>query len=58
MRKLIAGMKISVECAGPGAVADSVRWSEDYGLTRQIDTCLLGAGMCPSYEQYWTEIQR
>ena len=61
MRKLIAGMKISVDskAAGPEGVADWVHgWSEDYGLTPQIDTCLLGAGMYPSYERYWTEIQR
>ena len=60
MRKLIAGMKISVDSkvAGPEGVADWVHgWSEDYGLTPQIDTCLLGAGMYPSYEQYWTKIQ-
>ena len=61
MRRLIAGMKISVDSrtAGPEGVADWVDgWSEDYGLTPQIDACLLGAGMYPSYEQYWTEIQR
>jgi dihydrofolate reductase len=32
-------------------------WSEDYGLTPQIDACLLGGGMYPGYEQYWTSIQ-
>jgi dihydrofolate reductase len=60
MRKLIAGMKISVdekvEGSEPGA--DWVAaWSEDYGLTPQIDACLLGSGMYPGYEQYWTSIQ-
>ena len=60
MRKLIAGMKVSVDgrMEGPEQVADWVEaWSEDYGLTRQIDACLLGGGMYPGYEQYWTGIQ-
>jgi dihydrofolate reductase len=58
--KLIAGMKISVDgrMEGPEGMADWVdAWSEDYGLTPQIDACLLGAGMYPGYEHYWTAIQ-
>ncbi len=61
MRKLIAGMKISAdgmvggaEGAGPPWVS---AWSEDYGLTPQIDACVLGGGMYPGYEGYWTTIQ-
>jgi dihydrofolate reductase len=61
MRKLIAGMKISAdgvvggaEGAGPPWVA---AWSDDYDLTPQIDACVLGAGMYPGYEGYWTAIQ-
>ena len=60
MRKLIAGMKISVDgkIEGPEHGADWVEaWSEDYGLTPQIDACVLGGGMYPGYEQYWTGIQ-
>lgn len=60
MRKLIAGMKISVDgkMEGPEGTADWVEaWSEDYGLTPQIDACLLGGGMYPGYEGYWTSIQ-
>ena len=60
MRKLIAGMKSSVDGKIEGAehFADWVEaWSEDYGLTAQIDACLLGGGMYPGYEQYWTGIQ-
>jgi dihydrofolate reductase len=60
MRKLIAGMKISVDgkMEGPEGYADWVEaWSEDYGLTPQVDACLLGAGMYPGYERYWTAIQ-
>lgn len=60
MRKLIAGMKISLDAKveGPEHGADWVEaWSDDYGLTPQIDACLLGGGMYPGYEQYWTGIQ-
>jgi dihydrofolate reductase len=60
MRKLINGMKISVDgkLEGPEGYADWVEaWSDDYGLTAQIDACLLGGGMYPGYERYWTQIQ-
>jgi dihydrofolate reductase len=59
MRKLIAGMKISVDGKMEGPeMADWVQaWSEDYGLMPQIDACLLGAGMYPGYERYWTGIR-
>ena len=60
MRKLIAGMKISADgkMEGPQGTADWVdAWSEDYGLTPQIDACVLGGGMYPGYEWYWTSIQ-
>ena len=59
MRKLIAGMKLSVDgkIEGPEGYADWVEgWSDDYGLTSQIDACLLGANMYPGYERYWTAI--
>jgi hypothetical protein len=43
---------------GPAGNADWVQaWSEDYGLTPQIDACVLGRGMYPGYEGYWTAIQ-
>lgn len=60
MRKLIAGMKISLDgkTEGPEGMADWVHaWSEDYGLTPQIDACLIGGGMYPGYEGYWTGLQ-
>ena len=61
MRKLIAGMKISADgvVGGPeGAGVPWVTgWSDDYGLTPQIDACVLGGGMYPGYEGYWTTIQ-
>jgi dihydrofolate reductase len=58
MRRLIAGMKISVDGKAEGPeMADWVQaWSEDYGLMPRIDACLLGAGMYPGYERYWSGI--
>jgi len=60
MRQLIAGMKISVDAKmeGPDGTADWVdAWSEDYGVLPRIDACLLGGGMYPGYENYWSGIQ-
>jgi dihydrofolate reductase len=60
MRKLIAGMKTSVDAKieGPEGVADWVgAWSDDYGLTPQIDACVLGGAMYRGYEPYWSAIQ-
>ena len=60
MRKLIAAMKVSVEgrMTGPEGYADWVEgWSDDYGLTSQIDACLLGGGMYANHEVYWTAIE-
>jgi dihydrofolate reductase len=60
MRRLIAAMKISADgkLEGPEGMADWVEaWSEDYGLTSQIDACLLGRAMYTGYEWYWTSIQ-
>jgi len=61
MRKLIAGMRISIDgkIEGPEGYADWVdAWSDGYDLMPQVDACLLGAGMYPGYEQYWTRIQK
>ena len=61
MRKLIAAMKTSLDAKFEGAdgYADWVdAWSEDYGLTSQIDACLLGGQMYPDYELYWSAIQQ
>jgi dihydrofolate reductase len=60
MRQLIAGMKISLDARTEAAegIADWVdAWSEEYGLTDQIDACVVGGGMYPGYEQYWTPFQ-
>ena len=60
MRSLIAAMKVSLDAKmqGPEGTADWVEaWSEDFDLTPQIDACLLGGGMYPGYETYWTAIR-
>lgn len=60
MRKLIAGFKVSIDgkFEGPDGYADWVTaWSEDYGLTGQIDGCIVGGGMYLGYEKYWSAIQ-
>ncbi len=60
MRNLIAAMKVSVDAKteGPEGYADWVEaWSDDYGLTSQVDACVLGGNMYPGYERYWTTIQ-
>jgi dihydrofolate reductase len=60
MRKMISAMKISIDgkSEGPEGYADWVdAWSDDFGLTPEIDSCVLGAGMYANYEQYWTAIQ-
>ena len=60
MRKLIAGMKTSLDgkIEGPDGFADWVEaWSDDYGVIDNTDACILGGGMYPGYEGYWTAIQ-
>jgi dihydrofolate reductase len=60
MRKMIGAMKISIDgrTEGPEGYADWVdAWSDDFGLTPQIDACVLGGGMYSNYEQYWAAIQ-
>jgi dihydrofolate reductase len=59
MRKVIAAMRISVDgkIAGPEGYADWVEtWSDIFDLMPQVDACLLGGGMYPSHEEYWTAI--
>ena len=61
MRKLIAGMQISLDGKIEGAegYADWVEaWSDNYDVTSRVDACLLGAGMYPGYEAYWTAVQQ
>lgn len=60
MRRLIAGMKVSADAKseGPDGMADWVEsWSNEYDLISRIDACLLGGGMYPGYEGYWTAVR-
>jgi dihydrofolate reductase len=60
MRRLIAAFKLSLDgrYEGPEGYAGwAEAWSEDYGLTAGIDACLLGGGMYPGYEAYWSGLQ-
>jgi dihydrofolate reductase len=60
MRKLIAGFKLSLDGkveAQPNGADWVEAWSDDYGLTPEIDACVLGSGMYPGYEGYWTAIR-
>jgi len=60
VRKLIAGMQTSVDAKieGPDGYADWVAgWGDNYGLMPDIDACLLGGGMYPDHERYWTAIE-
>src|SRR5262245_42580544 len=60
MRKLIGGMQSSLDgkIEGPEGYADWVdAWSDHYDVMTRVDACLLGAGMYPGYEAYWTAVQ-
>ncbi len=60
MRKLIAGMRTTLDerVEGPDGFADWVEaWSDGYDVMPRVDACLLGAGMYPGYELYWTAVQ-
>ena len=59
MRKIIAGLIVSVDgfIEGPNGELDWVEtWEDPFDLLPQIDTCILGRGMYPGYEQYWGAI--
>jgi dihydrofolate reductase len=59
MRKIIAALVVSVDgfIEGPHGELDWVdSWEDPFDLLPQIDTCILGRGMYPGYEQYWGAI--
>ncbi len=58
-RRIIAAMQVSVDglIEGPNGEVDWVgSWDDSFGLLSQIDTCVLGGGMYPGYEEYWLAI--
>jgi dihydrofolate reductase len=59
MRKVISAMQVSLDgfIEGPNGELDWIEnWEDSYDLMAQVDTCVLGGGMYPGYEQYWTSI--
>jgi dihydrofolate reductase len=59
MRKIISAFRISVDgfIEGPEGEMDWVEsWEDAFNLTPQVDTCILGGGMYPGYEQYWMSL--
>jgi dihydrofolate reductase len=59
MRKIIAALQISLDgfIEGPAGEIDWIRsWEDPFDILSEIDTCLLGGGMYPGYEQYWGAI--
>ncbi len=60
MRRLIAGMRSSLDgkIEGPEGYADWVdAWHDNYDVLPRVDAAVLGAGMYPGYEQYWTAVR-
>jgi dihydrofolate reductase len=59
MRKIIAALQMSLDgfIEGPNGELDWVEtWEDPFDLLPQIDTCILGRGMYPGYEQYWQAV--
>ena len=59
MKRIIAALQVSLDgkIEGPNGELDWVgTWEDDNDLRDRVDTCVLGGGMWPGYEQYWTSI--
>ena len=59
MRKIIAALQMSLDSfiEGPNGELDWVEtWEDPFDLLPQIDTCILGRGLYPGYEQYWRAV--
>jgi dihydrofolate reductase len=59
MRKIIAALQVSADgfIEGQNGELDWVdTWEDPFDLSHQVDSCVLGAGMYPGYEQYWRAI--
>jgi dihydrofolate reductase len=58
-RKIIAALQVSLDglIEGPEGEVDWIdNWDDPFEVLPEIDTCVLGGGMYPGYEQYWTSI--
>jgi dihydrofolate reductase len=58
-RRIIAALQVSLDglIEGPNGELDWIgSWEDTFELLPTIDTCVLGGGMYPGYEQYWLAI--
>ena len=58
-RRIISAMNVSLDgfIEGLNGELDWIEnWEDSYGLMAQVDACVLGAGMYPGYEQYWSAV--
>lgn len=58
-RKIIAALQVSLDglIEGPEGEVDWIdNWDDPFEVLPEIDTCILGGGMYPGYEQYWLSI--
>src|SRR5215207_7083986 len=58
-RKIIAALQVSLDglIEGPEAGVDWIdNWDDPFEVLPEIDTCIVGGGMYPGYEQYWRSI--
>lgn len=59
MKKIIAAFRMSLDgfIEAPDGNQDWVdSWGDIFEITPQIDTCILGGGMYPGYEGYWSAV--
>jgi dihydrofolate reductase len=59
MRALIAAFRVSLDgfVQGPNGEVDWVdAWDDTFDLMPQVDAMVLGGGMYPDYERYWSAV--
>jgi dihydrofolate reductase len=60
MKKIIAALNTTLDGYIEGTQGEidwMESWEDEEDSTPQFDICLLGAGMYPGYEQYWTAVR-
>ena len=59
MKRMIAALQVTLDgmIEGPDGELDWVGdWEDGFELLDEVDMCVLGGGMYPGYERYWTAI--
>jgi dihydrofolate reductase len=59
VKKLIAAFRVSLDgfVQGPNGEVDWVdTWEDTFDLMPQVDALVLGGGMYPEYEEYWSAV--